>query len=318
MPSSLKIHLIEHNQIRNSLISCYKGSLKTLLKSKPYFFDTAEEFEKCIFEVMSLILPDEDSKHFLVISAHGVPQTGGNLVKSIDLRKFSQYFKILSNRTKLIVFVSACWGGYASPIQAMASQVSKPTIIGPLVNIGHNHNLDLQNGILDVLLRNDEYEPELCKLVEKFNNKEKWRKRYRKNHFVGISTRKGKIIPPLGIGGLSERIEDKIYYRILKLEGPFQDLTGEYLHAILWDGEKSWRVTIDSLPRNNEGDQLILFPHDFIGKIIEAYPQISECPDPEDKSSVGMLQLSESSLTNIEMLKGNQPILYKKLFDGIP
>lgn len=288
MSPSLDVHLIEEGSLKGQDISCYQGELKKLLPSQQIcFFNTKEEFKNHLEKVMNS-LRDNAHTQLLILSAHGKPGTATDLAvgpsnESIDIRHFSSYFKNLP--PKLVIYVSACWGGYPSFYQSfIVSQTSKPTTIGPLVSICGKHNIELQDKIIEVLSQHKDYEPKLCEVIQQFNTK--WKDAYPgKPYSVSIKTSDDKWVPPRGEGGLPYPISGKNKYLIVALQRHACCFSDGPLSAVLWDGVNYWQVPEIQTKLNSAN------PYALIGECIEARSSI-DGKSPE-KYGIAKLHLTE-------------------------
>ncbi|WP_186095807.1 hypothetical protein [Burkholderia gladioli] len=143
-------------------------------------FWTATEFRDTLCDaIVALHRIDEATPKLLVISTHGKELTGTHLLaglEPIDLATYGQYFGVLPKN--LIVYLSACWGGYSSPASAIQSGTCPPIVVGPLVHIGKTIADTFQAALLDLLEAGVPSASDLECLIARFNDDETLRANY--------------------------------------------------------------------------------------------------------------------------------------------
>jgi len=245
-----------------------------------------QTFEK-IFNDANSYTPEERI-HLLIISAHGVPYTGTNLEvssgKSIDLSLYKEYFRVLPK--DLVIYVSACWGGYPSVIQGICGNADNPPIlIAPLIPIEQHQNIKIQNSIIDCLLNHSDYEEQLIQTIKRLN--EKLKKSYYEQPIVRIVTKNGEQIPGLEAAFLAAKIEEYKKYLVVALQDIFPGCPNDFLQFILYDGASLWMILKYELSSFNDIFE-IEDPYLAIGRAIELKGKILSEP-----SSLNIGQLTD-------------------------
>lgn len=149
------------------------GSRRTVIVSWPaYPYWHKSEFAKALWAaIMALHALDDDQTKVLILSAHGRRLTGTMLEAAdlaIDLSEFAHMFGVLP--ANLVVYVSACWGGYPAALGVIQSGIRHPYVLGPLVDI-HEGDADyMERELLDLLDAEPPSRRGLYKLVRFYND----------------------------------------------------------------------------------------------------------------------------------------------------
>lgn len=112
-------------------------------------------------------------RHLVILSFHGEAGTGTRLEirasnELIDMHYHRAPFEVVP--ANCVIFLSVCWGAFPGVLSAVQcdSNVDR-TVIGPRVSVKISHLLKLQDGVVDILLKREEYEPDLGALVASLN-----------------------------------------------------------------------------------------------------------------------------------------------------
>lgn len=239
----LAIYILEAKAISSGSLSArtsrlkQHGTLATQLKAYE-LFKSKDDFKTSMVKIMRLAHKSPLDTHMLIISSHGVPLTGTVLeTEQGDHIDFSHpdianFFTILP--PNLLIWISACWGGYPAIVERMRASNNVPVIIGPLVPISGDHAITFQNQLIDLLISSGIDENQLELVTNEFNDKQK--AGYFENP-VRFVARSGRSVPPIGQGGLAALVEDRAKFQVIAVQGARH---GDPVHVILQNGSSKW------------------------------------------------------------------------------
>lgn len=135
-------------------------------------FGTKSQFGDALHGAIAALLPLDDAMpKVLIISTHGEELTGTRLdtgTGTVDLWEYKDHFSVLPKN--LIVYLSACWGGYPTTAGAIQSGARVPPVIGPLVDVIVSHANAFQAELLDLLNSGMPTTDALGRLIDRYND----------------------------------------------------------------------------------------------------------------------------------------------------
>ncbi len=164
-------------------------------------FSSEKEFLSNILKIIGqMLLSDSTTQNLLIISAHGLDDTGTNIhienARDINLRLHSDYFQVLPNH--LVIYLSMCKGAYPGPFMAFFQKsITKPIVISPVVSIYPAEANEFQHLLIDTLLQTSDNEGEILNLVKLFNSQ--IQATYNHQYAIGMFLRSGEWYPAQGI-----------------------------------------------------------------------------------------------------------------------
>ncbi len=203
----LNIYIIEEDSLKSQgpPSTCITNRLNTggdISKYVKSYLSFSDEnvFRKCILStVKEILLTDSISINLLIISAHGIDETGTNLWtqnNSINLREYQDYFKILP--AHLVIYMRSCKAAFPGAFWSFYKKSNiKPILIGPIVSIYENDANDLQHIIIDTILINSDNESCLKNEIDQFNLKVK--NIYNRKYSIGMFLRSEEWYPEQGV-----------------------------------------------------------------------------------------------------------------------
>ena len=219
----LVIAIVEDESIKNEAVHARTERLVRgpLAEVTGYFpFSSNDSFRTSVVRAVEhLASVPADPRRLLIISAHGEPETGthlavGNADEQIVLAEHEGLFAFPFR--DLIIFVSACWGGYAANVDLIckASRSAPPFLVGPVVPIRDKHCVLLQNAIIDTLMKAEDPVAALPSCLEKLN--EDYRSHYQGN-WIRYVAPGADPVPAFGEEGLAASYTGKIKLRIIEI-----------------------------------------------------------------------------------------------------
>ncbi|MDA3669889.1 hypothetical protein [Burkholderia cenocepacia] len=141
-------------------------------------FGTKSQFDTALRgAIAALHCLDDATPKVLIISTHGEELTGTRLdtgTGSVDLWEYKDHFGVLPNN--LVVYLSACWGGYPTTAGAIQSGARVPPVVGPLVDIIVSDANAFQAELLDLLDTGMPTTDALNGLIRRYNDDESLRR----------------------------------------------------------------------------------------------------------------------------------------------
>ncbi|WP_143295311.1 hypothetical protein [Burkholderia pseudomallei] len=141
-------------------------------------FGTKSQFGDALRDAIAALLRLDDAMpKVLIISTHGEELTGTRLhtgTGTVDLWEYKDHFGVLPNN--LVVYLSACWGGYSTTAGAIQSGARVPPVIGPLVDVIVSHANAFQAELLDLLNSGMPTIDALSGLIGRYNDDETLRR----------------------------------------------------------------------------------------------------------------------------------------------
>jgi hypothetical protein len=180
-------------------------------------YTNESQFETSLMQaICALHMVERDLPKVLILSAHGVPLTGTNLATSgseeIDLCCYERYFSVLPHN--LVIYISACFGGFPAARIAQSDKINTPYVVGPLVDIQFGHANDFQSRLLDLANQPDLSRKSLYRLIRTFN-RANFRHEYGQRQLFGMYDRSGNFFPREVIGTqLAARIEPEMRFSV--------------------------------------------------------------------------------------------------------
>jgi hypothetical protein len=283
----LSIYILEEIKLSNTRYSARTtrlkadGNLNACVKAfEP--FSSQDSFKTGLYKTMKIAQDPTtitDAK-MLIISAHGIPLTGTSLEtsdgKSINFaaNDIQDFFDVLPSN--LIIWVSACFGGYPSVIRCLQRSSLGPMVAGPLVPIIPKHAIEYQNLLIDLIGKHGIDERPLATATSQFNNKYHHEYFEYPIRFVGATGT--TIIPEIELleYAPSTSVEREDSFLLIAMQGIKY---GDPIHVVLQNNSGYW---LSSSAAFSDCGNL----WDFLGhKISFRYQVLSQ---PED-GSIGKL-----------------------------
>jgi hypothetical protein len=201
-------------------------------------FEYEHEFGRALMRAVEALHAKEldAAPKLLVISAHGKPRTGTDLEAAgdgqINLWEFRDYFSVLP--PNMVIYVSACFGGYPAVAHIQSDKRHTPFIVGPLVDIEIQDANAFQEALLDLMDNGSISRSGLYRLVRRFNKARHRAHRYgRREWLFGMYDTHGFFFPRRSIGAqLAAPVEPKTLFRIVEV---VRGDAGHIVGAILAD-----------------------------------------------------------------------------------
>lgn len=202
----INIYVIEEISLAKAGMGCMTprlsngGDLQSYVNEVVSFYDE-KSFSCSILSIVGKMLSsNSDAINLLIISAHGLDETGTNIAledgTSINLRYLSGFFKVLPNH--LVIYLSICKGAYPGAFIGFCQGYEpKPIVVSPVVSICPNDANDFQHMLIDTMTIKSDNEDEIFKQVVLFNSKVK--NSYSHDYTMGMFKRNGEWFPPQGI-----------------------------------------------------------------------------------------------------------------------
>jgi hypothetical protein len=220
-------------------------------------FHDLETFRRGFVKLMKAAAAIEapDYRHLLIISAHGKPRTGTDLAledgTGLDLFRVRDLFQVLPCR--FTIYVSVCWGGYIRVRQALSAATPRPIFIGPLVNIGGDHSLALQDQLVDRLLAGDDALDLARNAVSEFNRRHE--DSYGRPVFCA-ELPDGEQVPESIEPGLAAPLENRRSYLVVASQR-LRPGDPEPRKVVLWDGQSYWQAWAAQLGQPVSAQELV-------------------------------------------------------------
>lgn len=241
---TVHIHFAEHCELPVDGISAMTDASKPHLLTTA-FFSNEGEFRKACSKIDEAIANKPDDVHMIVISTHGTEGTGTWFDMGTKNKPFpvlEKLFAPLPART--LIFLSVCWGGYTanvSRLQACGGS-GRPAIVGALVSLFNTEADQLQDAVLDTLLKHGVDDARLVDVVGAFNAS--LRADYDQDP-ARIATTTGELIPKAGTAGIAWSLLERPDGSVA--DGPFvvEEVDGN--RAKISGEGKVWSVAIGRL-----------------------------------------------------------------------
>lgn len=236
---------VAHQQVRALTSRLRHGRLTEV--TSHHKFSNGTEFRAAMISAGSVLICSEEKRRLLIVSCHGEPETGTDLVigvsgESISLDEYRDVidFALVSNLT---VLLSACFGGYADNVQQIAScsAAAPPFVIGPLVSVIAKHAKQLQNEIIDQLdagASDDKLAETLDSLDRKYSV------HYHTDHWIQYLKRSGEYIPPPESAGLATTVSERFKARVVEM---YKDESTQLILAVLATETAEYELHADIL-----------------------------------------------------------------------
>jgi len=204
---TLNIYVLEEKSLAKAGMSCMTsrlsngGDLQSHVKEVVSFSDEKSFLSSILSIVGKMLSSNSDAINLLIISAHGLDETGTNIAleedgTSINLRDHSDFFKVPPNH--LVIYLSICKGAYPGAFACFCQGYEpKPIVVSPVVPICPNDANDFQHMLIDTMTIKSDNEDEIFKQIVLFNSKVK--NSYNHDYTMGIFKRNGEWVPPQGI-----------------------------------------------------------------------------------------------------------------------
>ncbi|WP_186038726.1 hypothetical protein [Burkholderia gladioli] len=164
--------IVQHSDFRNDALPAgHDLKFAQTFRTKSQFGDALRD------AIAALLQLDDAMPKILIISTHGEALTGTRLdtgTGTVDLWEYKDYFGVLPNN--LVVYLSACWGGYPTTAKAIQSGGRVPPVVGPLVDVYVSLANDFQAALLDLLNAGMPTTDALSRLIGRYNDDETLRR----------------------------------------------------------------------------------------------------------------------------------------------
>jgi hypothetical protein len=245
-------------------------------------FGTKSQFGDALRDAIAALLQLGDAMpKVLIISTHGEELTGTRLdtgTGTVDLWEYKDYFGVLPNN--LVVYLSACWGGYPTTAGAIQSGARVPAVVGPLVDIIVSHANAFQTALLELLNAGMPTTDALNHLIGRYNDD----KTLRRDHYgdrrwlFGMWDSLANFHPAAAAGAqLAAAVEDDGHFELIELVRHGE--SGEVIACVVVDhcGNK-FQANVAPIIDAADGD-----PESLIGMRFDApYQVVSDLSNPRD------------------------------------
>ncbi|MBN3783253.1 hypothetical protein G3O06_37895 [Burkholderia sp. Ac-20345] len=274
--------IIQHSHFKNDVLpAAHDLKFAGTFGTKSQFGDALRDAIAVLHEL------DDAMPKVLIISTHGKGLTGTHLdtgTGTVDLWEYKDYFGVLPNN--LVVYLSACWGGYPTTAGAIQSGARVPPVVGPLVDIIVSHANDFQTELLDLLNTGMPTVDALNGLIGRYNDDETLRHDdYGDRRWLfGIWDGSGAFYPEAAPGAqLAAEVVDDGSFRLLEIVRDVE--SGEAIACVVKDqtGKKFQANMAPILDFAGED------PASLIGAWIDApYQVASDLSNPNDVGITGL------------------------------
>ncbi|MFP3588582.1 hypothetical protein SCB29_33860 [Paraburkholderia sp. SIMBA_055] len=250
------------------------------------FWTTSQFGEALRDAITALHRLDDATPKVLIISTHGEELTGTRLdtgTGSVDLWQYKHCFGVLPNN--LVVYVSACWGGYPSAAAAIQSGTRVPHVVGPLVDTSVSLADAFQTALLDLVDGGMPSTAALNRLIGRFNSNEK----LRREHYGNVPSLFGMwdvfrvFSPQAAVGAqLAAPVNDGVRFKFCELVR--LDESGEAIACVLELCGEKFQANVTPFIDAANGD-----PSVFIGAQFDAsYQFVSDLEDSDNVRIIGL------------------------------
>lgn len=250
-------------------------------------FWTTSQFAKALRDaIAALHRLDDATPKVLIVSTHGEELTGTRFstgIESVDLWECKDCFGVLPKN--LVVYLSACWGGYPSAAAAIQSGTRVPPVVGPLVNTYVSLADVFQTALLDLLNAGMPSTSALDSLISRSNNNEALRREHYGNlpALFGMWDVTGAFHPNAAAGEqLAAPVNDDARFKLCELVR--LDESGEAIACVLEHCGQKLQGNLAPFIDAAIGD-----PSLFIGAQFNAsYQLVSDLENPNDVGITGL------------------------------
>ncbi|HPC43034.1 MAG TPA: hypothetical protein PLD91_19115 [Spirochaetota bacterium] len=203
----MKIFILEEESLNSAGLpyTCITQRLKNggdLFNYREIYeqFVDEKDFQSKLFKIVAHMLKsNHDNINLLIISAHGIGNTGTNLWtsnNSINLRNYQEYFRVLPKH--MVVYMRSCESAFPGTFWAFYEKSdNKPLLVGPIVPIGASDANVLEEIIIETIRDSSDNENILHDKIIAHNSL--LQNKYGKQYSIGMFFRSGIWYPEVGI-----------------------------------------------------------------------------------------------------------------------
>jgi hypothetical protein len=263
------LHIVEEADLRGTKLSCVPATTPVgVVRASTNFFSSAPQLVRAVMDAFTAMLcvDDDEVRHVLVISSHGEPMTGTLLEVAGGVQvALDEHANVFEIRPKgLVVLVSACWGGYPSVLRAVrANEITPPPlVVAPVVPIHARHVNELQQAMVDVIVREADMDGAIERVVRE---RDAMLTDAYGEHVFRIVRRDGTMIPPAGDGGLAAEMQRAAAYRVLAVQrDPNAGQEPPGIAIVQGQDGRYWRVNVSAISDAADEDSV----YDLVGRAL--------------------------------------------------